>query len=151
MRPMRTRLLAAMLATTVWLPAAESDVIQQVIEASKRFQRAGTSKDHAGELKDLFDENVTHFHPGGPYRLVGRDRLVREFSEALSRSEDFIFEMVEPKVQVISDNAAVLTYYISESFTERGTRKNVSEKATEVWVRGTGQAWKMIHGHYSNP
>ena len=149
---MSTRLLAVMLATALWLPAAESEVIQQVIEASKKFQRAGTTKERAGELKDMFDENVTHFHPGGPYRLAGRDRLVREFNEALSRSEDFIFEMLEPKVQVINDNAAVLTYYISESFTERGTRKSVTEKATEVWVRGGGQNWRMLHSHYSgNP
>jgi len=125
---------------------------RQVIEASHRFQQAGTMKEHAGELKDLLEENITHFHPGGPCRLSGRDRLVREFTEALSRSEDFIFEMIEPRVQVLSDNSAVLTYYISESWSEKSTRKNVTEKATEVWVRAPGRAWKLIHGHYSpNP
>lgn len=132
--------------------SAEQETANQVLEAAARFQRAATNKGYAGELKDVFDENVTHFHPGGPYRLTGKERLVAEFQDALSRSESFHFEMVEPRVQLLGDQAAVLTYYINENWMEKGTYRSVTEKATEVWVKRGDRNWVMIHSHYSgNP
>ncbi len=132
--------------------SAEQEPAKQVLEAAARFQRAATNRTYAAELKDVFDENVTHFHPGGPYRLTGKDRLVAEFQDALNRSENFHFEMVEPRVQLVGDQAAVLTYYINENWVEKGSYRSVTEKATEVWVKKDGRNWVMVHSHYSgNP
>jgi ketosteroid isomerase-like protein len=129
---------------------ADSDATKEVVETASRFQKAAISND-TQFLAQVFDENITHFHPGEAYRFTGRDRLVREFSSAASRQENLSFEMVEPKVQFASNDVAVLTYYISEHWTEKGTYRSVSEKATEVYVRKNAK-WVMIHGHYSvNP
>lgn len=99
--------------------SAEQETANQVLEAAARFQRAATNKSYTGELKDFFDENVTYFHPGGPYRLTGRDQLVAEFESALHREENIHFEMVEPVVQMIGHQAAVLTYYVNENWMEK--------------------------------
>lgn len=132
--------------------SANQDAASQVLEATAKFQRAGTNKSYAGELRSVFDEKITHFHPGGPYRLTGRDRLVAEFEGALNRQENIHFEMVEPIVQMIGDQAAVLTYYVNENWTEKGAHHSVTEKATEVWVKKGDRNWVMIHNHYSaNP
>jgi uncharacterized protein (TIGR02246 family) len=129
---------------------ADSDPTSEVLETAARFQKAAISND-TQFLAQVFDENVTHFHPGEAYRFTGRDRLVREFSSAAKNQENQVFEMVEPKAQFPSRDVAVLTYYISEHWTEKGTARNVSEKATEVYAKQDGK-WKMIHSHYSvNP
>ncbi|HEV2387630.1 MAG TPA: DUF4440 domain-containing protein [Candidatus Acidoferrales bacterium] len=128
---------------------ADTSAAQQVLEVVRRFQSAGIRGDGI-ELNRIFDPQITHFHPGSPYRLVGRDRLVREFETAAKSQRDMRFEMIDPQVQMADGNVAVVTYYIVESWAaENNVRNSANEKATEVYVKRNG-SWVMIHGHYSS-
>ncbi len=143
-------LLASVLAPR-WgdfrLGAADS-ARQEVLEVVRQFQDAGIHGDKAA-LNKIFDPNITHFHPGSPYRFVGRDRLVQEFDVASNNQQDMHFEMIDPQIQEAGNDAAVATYYIVESWTDKnGERSSAKEKATEVYVKSNGR-WVMIHSHYS--
>ncbi len=119
-----------------------------VLAVVRQFQSAGIRGDKA-VLNQIFDPNVTHFHPGSPYRFVGRDRLVQEFEFNSKNQQDMHFEMVDPQVQMASKDVAVVTYYIVESWADKnGVRSSAKEKASEVYVNQDGH-WTMIHGHYS--
>ncbi len=124
-----------------------ADRTEEVLDTARRFQSAALHND-VKFLNQLFDDNVTHFHPGEAYRFQGRERLVHEFSSSASRQENASFEMIEPKVQFPTSDVAVLTYYISENWMERGNFRSASEKATEVYVRKDNR-WIMVHSHYS--
>ncbi len=142
--------LALMVVATSLGAGAEADATQEILQTASRFQQAALRND-AQILNQVFDENITHFHPGEAYRFTGRERLVREFAAAAARQENPSFEMVEPKVQFASPDVAILTYYISEHWTEKGNVRKVSEKASEVYVHRSGR-WVILHSHYSlNP
>lgn len=128
--------------------AAQNPPAQDVLEVVRQFQSAGIRGDKAA-LNQIFDPNVTHFHPGSPYRFVGRDRLVQEFEFNSKNQQDMHFEMVDPQVQMAAKDVAVVTYYIVESWADKNSmRSSAKEKATEVYVNRDGH-WTMIHGHYS--
>jgi ketosteroid isomerase-like protein len=127
--------------------SAQTDASAGVLEVVRQFQSAAIRGDQA-TLNQTFDLNITHFHPGSPYRFVGRDRLVQEFEIASKNQQDMHFEMVDPQVQMAGRDAAVVTYYIVEDWTEKGGPRSAKEKATEVYVKKDGR-WIMIHGHYS--
>jgi ketosteroid isomerase-like protein len=100
-------------------------------------------------LNQIFDANTTHFHPGSPYRFVGKERLIKEFVASAPGHLDMRFEMLDPQVQMAARDVAVVTYYIDESWTEKsGARTSVKEKASEVYVNRNGR-WLMLHSHYS--
>jgi uncharacterized protein (TIGR02246 family) len=127
---------------------AQTPAPPDVLEVVRQFQNAGVRGDKAA-LTQIFDPNVTHFHPGSPYRFVGRDRLVQEFEVASKNQQDMHFEMVDPQVQMAAKDVAIVTYYIVESWADKnGVRSSAKEKATEVYVQKDGR-WTMIHGHYS--
>jgi len=127
---------------------ADNDAQKDVLAVVKQFQQAGVRGD-AATLNQIFDTNTTHFHPGSPYRFVGKERLVQEFVSSAPGHQDMRFEMLDPQVQMAAPDVAVVTYYIDESWTEKnGTRTSAKEKATEVYVNRSGR-WLMIHGHYS--
>ena len=126
---------------------SQSDPADQVLQTARRYQAAGV-RGESQVLSEIFDANITHIHPGEPYRFVGRERLVQEFVAAAAHMEKPSFEMLEPRVQFASAEAAVLTYYISEHWMDNGSPHHVSEKATEVYARRNGK-WIMIHSHYS--
>lgn len=129
-------------------PKANSPEAQEVLKVVRRFQEAGVKGDTA-TLMQIFDTDITHFHPGSAYRLVGAKRLANEFEVAAKSVQDVRFEMVDPDVQFASKDVAVVTYYIIESYADKnGARTNVKEKAAEVYVKKEG-LWKMIHGTYS--
>jgi len=129
-------------------PKAMSPEAQEVLQVVRRFQEAGVKGDTAA-LMQIFDGNVTHFHPGSPWRFVGAQRLADEFAVAAKTALDVRFEMVDPDIQFADKDVAVATYYIVESFADKnGIRTNVKEKASEVYVKKDG-TWRMIHGHYS--
>jgi uncharacterized protein (TIGR02246 family) len=129
-------------------PKANSPEAQEVLKVVQRFQEAGVKGDTA-TLMQIFDADVTHFHPGSPYRFIGAERLAKEFEVAAKSVQDMRFEMVDPDVQFAAPDVAVVSYYIVESWADaKGLRTNVKEKASEVYVKRNG-AWKMIQGHYS--
>ena len=127
---------------------AQTPAAQDVLAVVRQFQGAGIRGDKVA-LNQIFDANVTHFHPGSPYRFVGRDRLVQEFEFNSKNQQDMHFEMVDPQVQMADKDVAVVTYYIVENWADKnGVRSSAKEKASEVYVNKDGH-WIMIHGHYS--
>jgi calcium/calmodulin-dependent protein kinase (CaM kinase) II len=128
--------------------SASADATQEVLDVVRQFQSAGIRGDRAA-LNQIFDANVTHFHPGAPYRFTGRDRLIQEFESASKIQFDMHFEMVDPQVQMAGPDTAIATYYIVESWADKaGVRTTAKEKASEVYVKKDGR-WQMIHSHYS--
>ena len=147
-----TACLAVAMVASPWWGTARAvggiDPAQEVLEVSRRFQNAGIRGDRA-VLTQIFSPSVTHFHPGAPYRFVGRDRLVQEFEAASKTQQDMRFEAVDPQVQMVGSSAAIVTYYIVESWADKnGVRTSVKEKATEVYSKVDG-SWTMLHSHYS--
>lgn len=120
---------------------------EEVLKVVRQFHQAALKPD-TEFLNRVFDNEVTHFHPGSPYRYQGRERLVKEFLGFPQRATDITFEMINPSVQMVGNNATVVTYYISESWVEKGTFKSITEKATEVYEK-KGNSWSLVHSHYS--
>lgn len=140
--------LAIHLGNTKIVRSSSGDLIGEVMDVVKKYHAAAVQKD-IDHLSQLFDENITHFHPGEPYRLQGRESVRRDFEVFLRRANDLNFEMIDPKVQLIGSNVAIVTYYISENWVENGNFRSVSEKATEVYFKRDGRNWSLVHSHYS--
>ncbi len=138
---------AVCLIAVTRIGAEDVDKTSEILETASRFQSAALRND-TQLLNQLFDEKITHFHPGEPYRFEGRQRLVQEFSTATMSHENSSFEMLDPKVQFAAPDVAILTYYISEHWTDKGGVRTVNEKATEVYRRRE-KGWIMLHSHYS--
>ena len=64
------------LGQTAATPKANSPEAQEVLKVIQRFQEAGVKGDTA-TLMQIFDPDVTHFHPGSPYRFIGAERLAK--------------------------------------------------------------------------
>jgi hypothetical protein len=139
--------VAVGLMSIMHLEAENVDKTKEVLETASRFQSAALRND-TQFLNQVFDEKITHFHPGEPYRFEGRERLVNELSTAAASHESPSFEMLDPKVQFAAPDVAILTYYISEHWTDKGGLRTANEKATEVYVRRE-KGWTMLHSHYS--
>jgi ketosteroid isomerase-like protein len=141
-------LLSAVLLTNTRPTAFAQAAAPSVLDIVRQFQSAGIKGDKP-TLVQIFDSNVTHFHPGAPYRFVGGERLAGEFEAASKTQFDMRFEMVDPQVQMASPDVAVVTYYIVESWADKsGTRISVKEKATEIYGKRNSR-WTMLHSHYS--
>jgi ketosteroid isomerase-like protein len=138
--------LAVSSSAFVASPQPQAAAEEEVLKVVRQFHQAALKPD-AEFLNRVFDEEVTHFHPGSPYRYQGRERLVKEFLGFPQRATDITFEMINPHVQTIG-NAAVVTYYISESWVEKGTFKSITQKATEIYAK-KGNSWSLVHSHYS--
>lgn len=142
---------ASCLAAVMCLPArgaTRESAREEVLRVVRAYHRAGMEGD-VQHVHDLVAEDITHFHIGTAYRFTGRDAVVDDFRQFARVTQQLNVEMLDPMVQLASDDVAIVTYYMSENWMQDGKANSTTEKATEVYVRGRESQWSQVHTHYS--
>jgi len=95
---------------------------------------------------ELSAEDVTYFDPYRTERLDGLAALTALYDSLRGMINAPQHEMVDPKVQVIGETTAVLTFrFVSYNGSEG---KRVAWNCTEVYGRGP-QGWRIVQTHWS--
>jgi len=95
-------------------------------------------------------EDITLFVTSSPYRIDGKmdDREEFEWSLSKGNTRVSLFQELQPKVQILSDNSAVVSYYNRGAYGPEGQEHMIYLKETNVMVK-EDNGWKIIHIHVS--
>jgi ketosteroid isomerase-like protein len=96
-------------------------------------------------FSDYYVENASSFGDDQAYRVKGRADILRELEAGMKQGEVLSYQILDPQVQVLGD-AALLTYYYSETGTRDGKSYNHAGKITVVFVKQGGK-WRALHEH----
>jgi ketosteroid isomerase-like protein len=138
---MKRMLLFVFLAAAAWAadPAAE-------ILALERKAMDGWQKGDPEPQLAMADEGITYYHVMTRQRVEGREALRALFEGYRGRPLFDRYEMLEPKLQMLGEAAAVLTYRLAQH----------NGESTAYWhgtlvYRKTPAGWKLVHSHWSPP
>ena len=95
-------------------------------------------------------EDLTLFIASSPYRIDGKQEDREEFEWSLSkdRTKVHLFQELQPKVQMLSETSAIVTYHNRGAYGPDGEEQIAYLKETNVLVKENGK-WKIIHIHVS--
>lgn len=95
-------------------------------------------------------EDLTLFIASSPYRIDGKidDREEFELSLNTGKTRVHLFQELQPKVQILSETSALVTYHNRGVYGPDGEEQMRYLKETNVLVKGDG-GWKIIHIHVS--
>jgi len=124
----------------------EEDEILKIIQSfNESFLKNDTEKYFSFIIDDF-----TLFIPNSPYRIDGKilDKEEFEYSLKSGKSRVWLFQMLQPRVQILG-NTAVVSFYSRGGF---GTSINESNivfyKITDVLAKENDE-WKIVHIHVS--
>lgn len=126
-----------------------NEIKTEVLEVVRAWNKAFAANDPKTYF-GYIHEDVTLFLPSSPYRIDGKKDDMAEFKWSLSTGQTRVslFQELQPKVQVLSETSAVVTYHIRAVFGPEGEEQFAYLKETDVLVKENGQ-WKIIHIHVS--
>ena len=121
----------------------------EILGIIKSFNESFLKNDPEKYFSHIAD-NFSLFIPNSPYRIDGRtlDREEFEYSLKTGKSRVWLFQMLQPRVQILG-NTAVVSFYSRGSFGTSINESNVSfYKITDVLAMDNNK-WKIVHIHVS--
>lgn len=121
----------------------------EILGVIKSFNDSFLKNDPEKYFSHIAD-NFSLFIPNSPYRIDGKtvDREEFEYSLKTGKSKVWLFQMLQPRIQV-QGSTAVVSFYSRGGF---GTSINESNvffyKITDVLAKEADK-WKIIHIHVS--
>jgi ketosteroid isomerase-like protein len=123
----------------------EDEILRNIESFNESFLKNDTEK-----YFSFITDDFSLFVPNSPYRIDGKilDREEFEYSLKTGKSRVWLFQMLQPRVQIFG-NTAVVSFYSRGSF---GTSVNESGisfyKITDVLAKENNN-WKIVHIHVS--
>lgn len=96
-------------------------------------------------FNDYYAENASAFSDTQAYRVRGRADILREMEAGFKQGDVLSYQILDPQVQVLGD-AALLTYYYTETGVRDGKSYNNAGKISVVFVKQGGK-WRALHEH----
>ena len=119
------------------------DIAQTIIDLERRALERWGKGDPSGFLEICADD-VVYFDPYQPRRLNGIDELRSLYESIRGQVSIARFELVDPRVQPVTDMAVLTFNYVAEGTNEATSRWN----CTEVY-RNDACSWKIVQTHWS--
>lgn len=119
------------------------DIAQTIIDLERRALERWGRGDPSGFLEICADD-VVYFDPYQPRRLNGIDELRSLYESIRGQVSIARFELVDPRVQPVTDMAVLTFNYVAEGTNEATSRWN----CTEVYRNDAG-SWKIVQTHWS--
>jgi len=128
------------------LETAQAQVAAQIIAREKASWEAWQKKDKTF-WADFLTDDGTYFSPRSPYMETDpKVNFLPKIDVYFEQYKILDFQMYNARVQMLGDNAAVLTYNESVTADFGGKVTNFTGKVTAVYVK-QGNTWKVAHGH----
>jgi len=126
-----------------------SECEAEVIAVIKEWNNAFTQND-PDTYFEYIHEDLTLFIASSPYRIDGKkdDREEFEWSLGKERTRVSLFQELQPKVQMLGETVALVTYHNRGAYGPDGEEQMLYLKETNVLVKENGR-WKIIHIHVS--
>ena len=120
-----------------------------VLEVIKEWNNSFSNNDPQTYF-GYIHEDLTLFIASSPYRIDGKkdDREEFEWSLSKGRTKVHLFQELQPNVQILSENSAIVTYHNRGTYGPEGEEQVAYLKETNVLVKENGK-WKIIHIHVS--
>lgn len=126
----------------------DSRVKDQVIEITKEYNRVWQTLNVDSIAEFHSDKSFAYYWHGG-LASANNDHFRKLFSTILSTTKDWSIEIAQPLVQVISDDAAIISFGFEALSTEKnGTKSNETGAITYIWNK-INNKWKLVHIHES--
>ncbi len=134
------------LLCVVAAPIARAQSVDATIVALERGAMDRWAKGDPSGFLELMAPDVTVFDAFTARRLDGIDAVRTHYQAFVGRVSIPRYEFQDPKVQLVGDSAAVLTY----NFVAYGTSNEVTSRwnFTEVYRRTAGR-WEIVQSHAS--
>lgn len=121
-----------------------SSITDTLIEMERRALERWCRGDPSGFL-EISAPDIVYFDPYQERRVDGLPALSELYEKLRGQVYASRFEILNPRVQLLSD-AAVLTFnYVSWGASGEPTRWN----STEVYHRNRDDCWRIIQSHWS--
>ncbi len=122
---------------------------QEVFETVRQWNQAFDQNDPK-QYFFYIHENLTIFLASSPYRIDGKMDDIEEFEWSLQsgRTRVSLFQELQPRIHLLSETSALVTYHTSGLYGGEGNESMVYLKETNVLVKENGQ-WKIMHIHIS--
>jgi len=125
---------------------AHAQVAAQIIAREKASFESWQKKDKAFYM-DFIADDGTYFGPRSPYLEVDpKTNFLSKIDMYFEQFKILDFTMYNPRVQMLGENAAVLTYNEAVTADVGGKVINYTGKVTSVYMK-QGNTWKNVHGH----
>lgn len=123
----------------------KAEVLETVKEWNNSF-----SDNNPDIYFEYIHDDLTLFIASSPYRIDGKkdDREEFEWSLSSERTRVHLFQELQPKVQILSESSAIVTYHNRGVYGSEGEEQVAYLKETNVLVKENGR-WKIIHIHVS--
>ena len=144
-------LLLALVLFMLSCTQKQHDIAQikdQLISITKEYDRIWETLKVDSIAQLHADENFVYYWHG--QLAAGNNKDFKKlFSEILSGTTSWSMKTSQPLVQVINNNAAVVSFtFDAESIEINGTKTNESGALTYIWNK-IKDKWKLIHIHES--
>ena len=122
---------------------------KEVLEAVKVWNQAFDQNDPDSYFNHIH-EDLSLFIPSSPYRIDGKTDDREEFKWSLrsGRTRVSLFQELQPKVQILSETSALVTYHTRGLYGSEGQEQIAYLKETDVLIKEENQ-WKIVHIHVS--
>lgn len=105
-----------------------------------------------GDLTTLdrhYHDKIIGLEPEPPYRLLGKEKVLREYGKFLESGGRIEFlRSRDIKVEMFGDTALLTYFFQTRRMLPGGRGREFSGKETLLFVRQGGH-WKLAHWHYS--
>lgn len=120
------------------------DISKTIIALERAALEQWNEGDPSGYI-ELYADDITYFDPFFEQRMDGIKRMKEYYEKIRGKIKVLSYKMINPVVQLLGNNAAVLTYNL---ISKGGDGNTYKWNCTEVY-RLEGENWKIAHNHWA--
>jgi ketosteroid isomerase-like protein len=126
----------------------DAQIRNDIIDITKHYNKVWETLNVDSIAQFHSDANFAYYWHGG-LASDNNDQFRKLFSSILSGTKEWSMKTEQPLVQVINENAAVISFTFQAQSTEMdGKKSNESGALTYLWNK-VNDKWKLIHIHES--
>ena len=126
----------------------DSQIKDQIIDITKDYNRVWETLNVDSIAEFHSDKSFAYYWHGG-LASNSNDQFRKLFSSILSTTKEWSMKTAQPLVQVLNENAAIISFTCEAESTEmNGTKTNETGALTYIWNK-VNDKWKLVHIHES--
>lgn len=126
----------------------DAQVRSEIIDITKKYNKAWETLNVDSIAEFHSDANFAYYWHG-ELASDNNEQFRKLFSSILSATKGWSMKTAQPLVQVINENAALISFIFQAQSTDKdGKSSNESGALTYLWNKA-GNKWKLVHIHES--